>query len=1244
MKPKTPLILVTIIAGFCNVLIPVDSQASGRSGTKVRTSLVTKLGISIPNRKKLACALLPKANTPVLVVILKSNKRSSLVLKVNAYLKQLRMAAKSERRARKTRKWLSRNIRTLRERCAVSELVPDSPADLIFKAATSNSISLSWTDRSDQETSFVIERRLNPKAHFQSIGSTAANTVNYTDSSAAPDTTYYYRVKAQNAAGLSAGSNEVKATTLPVVLGNTIFVDNAATMTGNCTGSTYSVANRNCSGTQGSGFRTILEAASAVQPGDLVLVRAGEYHDLNIAPAVSGTADRPIYFRAYPGEQVSLKGPWTPQTGTSSYGIIFGNLEYLVFDGFEISNYNSAVYLNPSAANFTLRNLVIHDCVRGISIRGASHDFTIENVEAFRISDPLSHGDEGHGGIELREVSNVMVRNVYSHDNDDGATIDDGGGDADGFHLEPGTNVTFMDCTAAHNMEDGFDLTGKDVQVINSGSFGNRFTGFKLFKRDDCAGVADATYEFINVQSYANHEVGVKAGAGTNLSAYNSVFFNNGEEGVILNRNSCGTGQAVLYNNILSHNGYYDPNDDSYHYPSISVGTGWNVTSDYNAYYSNDDHDVAFQGEGSHSLKGVDPKLFAPDSGDFHLEAGSPVKNIGKDLSTIFVYDYDGNIRPTESGWEIGPYEWSAASNNRGPDFTYTGALAFEVNENQNLLVHFDAADPDGDDLRYLILGGDTLPEMEISQSGDFSFTPSFERGDKTYNIALGVTDEYYFWPPAQLNISITVHNVNRPPEYKGLSEYIAIAGRYFRVKLPLQDPDNDPLTSSLSGLLGNAAYDPETQVLTWVPSAAEVGNHALALHFTDSMAPVDNPVSIKVIPSALYQEPSNAADIFYVDGATGDDNNTGYTTDSAWKTVQKAADTLSAGQMAFLRGGTYLGCGNCKVHVSLTRSGAENQPIIFKNYPSETVIFDGSAGDAGNEAFNFAGGVSNIVIDGLTLNNFGQTIYLRGDNENIVLTNLSIPVNRNYGVIGSGNNVRIENATIGASADRGLAIGGTNIFVDHVSIDHAVDRAISLGIGQGGNANISNSEFSYSNTGLITVADVNILHCRVHNNTAGIDTREAEPFIANTEIYNNTSVGLDIWYKAQLVNSLVTANGYGIEFPHSPLAATIYNSIVRGNTTELHPNPSVQITEDYNIWGSGFTMQGAHSFQADPLFVDPANFDYRLQNASPAIDMGIIVAGYHCAQSDEQDPGQQNCVHWSGTAPDIGANESGTG
>jgi hypothetical protein len=78
--------------------------------------------------------------------------------------------------------------------------------------AALDTITLAWVDVSD-ETGYRIELSRDGLTDWVEIGTTGQGVTVYTDSSLSPGATYYYRIVATNAAGDSAPSNVVDATT-----------------------------------------------------------------------------------------------------------------------------------------------------------------------------------------------------------------------------------------------------------------------------------------------------------------------------------------------------------------------------------------------------------------------------------------------------------------------------------------------------------------------------------------------------------------------------------------------------------------------------------------------------------------------------------------------------------------------------------------------------------------------------------------------------------------------------------------------------------------------------------------------------------------------------------------------------------------------------------------------------------------------------------------------------------------------
>ncbi|GAI05759.1 unnamed protein product, partial [marine sediment metagenome] len=91
---------------------------------------------------------------------------------------------------------------------------PDAPTGLIATPMSDSEIDLSWTDNSDNEDGFKIERSPNDIDYTQ-IYTATANAIAWSDTGLDPETEYFYRVCAYNANGNSLPWSTDSATTFP---------------------------------------------------------------------------------------------------------------------------------------------------------------------------------------------------------------------------------------------------------------------------------------------------------------------------------------------------------------------------------------------------------------------------------------------------------------------------------------------------------------------------------------------------------------------------------------------------------------------------------------------------------------------------------------------------------------------------------------------------------------------------------------------------------------------------------------------------------------------------------------------------------------------------------------------------------------------------------------------------------------------------------------------------------------------
>jgi hypothetical protein len=91
--------------------------------------------------------------------------------------------------------------------------VPPAPGNPAARAISSSEIELSWTDNSDLEHGFAIQRALASGGPWTQAGIVGANTSSYADTGLSAGATYFYRIRAFNLGGESPWSSVISART-----------------------------------------------------------------------------------------------------------------------------------------------------------------------------------------------------------------------------------------------------------------------------------------------------------------------------------------------------------------------------------------------------------------------------------------------------------------------------------------------------------------------------------------------------------------------------------------------------------------------------------------------------------------------------------------------------------------------------------------------------------------------------------------------------------------------------------------------------------------------------------------------------------------------------------------------------------------------------------------------------------------------------------------------------------------------
>jgi hypothetical protein len=95
----------------------------------------------------------------------------------------------------------------------ISDSPPAAPSNLQANATSTTQVALSWTANSQNAAAFLIERKSGTAGIYSLVGQTSGATTSFLDTGLNPNSQYFYRVRATNAAGNSAYSQATGVTT-----------------------------------------------------------------------------------------------------------------------------------------------------------------------------------------------------------------------------------------------------------------------------------------------------------------------------------------------------------------------------------------------------------------------------------------------------------------------------------------------------------------------------------------------------------------------------------------------------------------------------------------------------------------------------------------------------------------------------------------------------------------------------------------------------------------------------------------------------------------------------------------------------------------------------------------------------------------------------------------------------------------------------------------------------------------------
>lgn len=450
-----------------------------------------------------------------------------------------------------------------------------------------------------------------------------------------------------------------------------------------------------------------------------------------------------------------------------------------------------------------------------------------------------------------------------------------------------------------------------------------------------------------------------------------------------------------------------------------------------------------------------------------------------------------------------------------------------------------------------------------------------------------------------------------------------------------------------------------------------------------NSTATPTNPTEI---PTDHPANPTNPTDVptatpvdlntYYV-STIGNNNNPGTFT-APWRTISFGVDHIRAGDMLYIRGGTY------QEMVDIVVNGTSSNPIVISGYPEEAVIVDGR----GNTRPSHGSGDYLVTIEG----------------DYITFSHMTVQDSGEHGIGVFGSHSTIEYLIVQGNWRKGAGLSGSYEIADHLIVNN---NALVNEFGAGGtlptaltagrspdhaiirhcivyrNWGIGLSAYESTNS---TLED-NISYDNYNNNIYISDSTDVllqRNLVYSTGFMNsyrgNTQTGIALWdeiYKPAsaritIINNLVDGTKNCLKWLSGPLHDhSGMNQVLIANNTFVNSTvePCIEISDSpshkdsifennivvqennlpiitlkansgllfsNNLWSKNpvAAAQAPGDIIGDPMlaktntFTDPLWF--QLLPDSPAIDHAVVLA-------EVIDDYWQNL---RGALPDIGANE----
>ncbi|MHC4081641.1 MAG: right-handed parallel beta-helix repeat-containing protein, partial [Planctomycetota bacterium] len=352
----------------------------------------------------------------------------------------------------------------------------------------------------------------------------------------------------------------------------------------------------------------------------------------------------------------------------------------------------------------------------------------------------------------------------------------------------------------------------------------------------------------------------------------------------------------------------------------------------------------------------------------------------------------------------------------------------------------------------------------------------------------------------------------------------------------------------------------------------------------------VDNNGTADATDSSTIRVSGATGTIFYV-RKSGSDSNNGESPANAWLTIDKAANTMIAGEWVYVGAGVY------DEQVTPTNSGTAADPIRF------IADTDGSeTGDAGTVEITESSGTQEVVL--VEAKDYIEFVGFK----------ISGGLDGVKWDLGSTNGL-LEQCEVTGSADRGIDVN-TDSTLTITDCDVHTVAFEALYVHAGATATLTGTDLhdngKYGMRINAATATIIASECRIYSNGSrhGIYMEDGSVTLTNCLLYDNDdginlvsggSQNLTLWH-------CTIDNNPGAGILQDSGASTITNCIITNNGGPgLEQSGGTMNHTENLVWNNNPDYSGtsadATELSVDPLFVSAA--DRHLQSSSPAKDAG---------------------------------------